>query len=365
MWRHGRRCTREPGEPRASTRKSVSNLSGANRAPCVTSCCSVANRYCAAADRMANRSLPPPVQLADPFGEHGRSGRRLPLQLLGGRFVFESQDPRLLQLVRWAYSGLPAHRFSTAVPAFHVRLVMAPAPESGSWREPRQTLLAGAGMLCAATTWSSSVIMSPGERTALLVITEEMLKFPYLVRYELIEFAVCTLAARAQGLVPLHAACVGLGGWGLLLVGDSGTGKSTIALHALLDGFDMLAEDSVYVAPRTLLATGIPNFMHVRAESLEFVAQKRDAAAIRNSPVIRRRSGVEKFEFDLRKPRFRLAGAPLKLAAVVVLSPKPARGRPAAATTGSRQDAGRAAGRPALCRAATAMEFLQQACIRT
>jgi hypothetical protein len=168
--------------------------------------------------------------------------------------------------------------------------------------------------------------MSPAERAALLVVTEQMLRFPYLVRYELIEFAVCTLAARVQGLVPLHAACVGLAGRGLLLVGGSGAGKSTIALQALLAGFDMLAEDSVYVSPRTLLATGIPNFMHVRAESLKFVELAREAAAIRNSPVIRRRSGVEKFEFDLRKARFRLAGAPLKLAAVVVLSPQPARG---------------------------------------
>jgi hypothetical protein len=58
-----------------------------------------------------------------------------------------------------------------------------------------------------------------------------MLRFPYHARYELIEFAVFTLAARAQGLVPLHAACVGEEGRGLLLMGESGAGKSTASLH--------------------------------------------------------------------------------------------------------------------------------------
>jgi serine kinase of HPr protein (carbohydrate metabolism regulator) len=55
----------------------------------------------------------------------------------------------------------------------------------------------------------------------------------YLTRYELIEFAVFTLAQRVQGLVPLHAACVGRAGRGLLLMGGSGAGKSTLALHCL------------------------------------------------------------------------------------------------------------------------------------
>jgi hypothetical protein len=49
---------------------------------------------------------------------------------------------------------------------------------------------------------------------------------------------------------------------------------------------------------------------------------------IRRSPVIRRRSGVRKFELDLRRPRFRLAPSPLKIAGVVFLSPEPARDRP-------------------------------------
>jgi energy-coupling factor transporter ATP-binding protein EcfA2 len=186
-------------------------------------------------------------------------------------------------------------------------------------------MLSGAGLLCGATQLSNCVVLSPAERAALVVVSQDMLRFPYHTRYELIEFAVFTLAARAQGLVPLHAACVGRHGRGLLLVGPSGSGKSTVALHSLLDGFEFLSEDSVFAVPDTMLATGVANFLHVRADSLRFLAPGGDAAAIRKSPIIRRRSGIEKFEFDLRRSRYRLAAVPLRIAAVVLLSAESAR----------------------------------------
>jgi len=147
-----------------------------------------------------------------------------------------------------------------------------------------------------------------------------MQRFPYHTRYELIEFAVYTLAARVQSLVPLHAACVGNNRRGLLLLGPSGSGKSTVALQCLLQGLDFLAEDAVFVEPNSMLATGIPNFMHVRADALRWVERTRDAEAIRNSPVISRRSGVKKFEVDLRGGHYQLARTPLELGAIVFLS---------------------------------------------
>jgi hypothetical protein len=151
-----------------------------------------------------------------------------------------------------------------------------------------------------------------------------MLRFPYHTRYEFIEFAVFTLASRCQGLVSLHAACIGKAGHGVLLMGPTGSGKSTVTLHCVLQGFEILSEDSVFVAPKTMLATGVANFLHVRSDSLRWIAKTGDAAAIRKSPVIRRRSGVRKFEVDLRRGTYRLAAAPLKIAAVVFLSPQSA-----------------------------------------
>jgi hypothetical protein len=103
-------------------------------------------------------------------------------------------------------------------------------------------------------------------------------------------------------------------------MGPSGAGKSTVTLQCLLDGLGFLAEDSVFVAPDTLLATGVSSFLHVRADSLRWIAERRSVARIRQSPVIQRRSGMRKYEVDLRGAEYPLAPRPLKISAVVFLS---------------------------------------------
>jgi energy-coupling factor transporter ATP-binding protein EcfA2 len=272
-----------------------------------------------------------PDLLADPFAERSQTIAQEHFQLLGGRFQFESDSPPLLRLVDSAYLGLPPHRLSTVAPRLRVRLLLNapehPRPRRGP-EPPPLSMLSGPGYLGGATDSSNFVVLSPSERTALVVLSRQMLRFPYHTRYEFIEFAVFTLASRCQDLVSLHAACVGRGGRGILLMGPSGSGKSTVTLHCLLRGFDMLAEDSVFVAPDTMLATGVANFLHVRSDALRWLGKTRDAAAIRKSPVIRRRSGVRKFEVDLRRGAYRLAASPLKITAVVFLSPQSAGDRP-------------------------------------
>jgi hypothetical protein len=257
---------------------------------------------------------------SDPFGERQRLLVRKPVALLGARVRFESNDRRLLELADEAFAGLPPQRLRTARD-LRIVLQLTAGGSGGRRSEPPPTaMLSGAGLLAGAPATSSFVALSPASGSALVVVPESMLRFPYHARYELIEFAVYTLAARTQGLAALHAACVGKGGRGALLMGASGAGKSTVALHWLLRGLDFLSEDAVFVQPSTMLATGAPNFLHVRSDSLAGLGRARAATSIRRSPVIRRRSGVRKFEVDLRRDGFRLARAPLKLRAIVFLS---------------------------------------------
>lgn len=265
---------------------------------------------------------------ADPFRERGAKLLRLSLRLLGGRFEFQTASRELMRLVRWAYADLPAHRMSAVVPRCTIRLVLGDTATPVSPGEPPPLAMqSGAGLLCGASPSASAAIVSAEQRAGLIVVERNMLRFPYHARYELIEFAVFTLAARVQGLMPLHAACVGSGRRGILLIGGSGAGKSTAVLHSALAGLELVSEDSLFVAPQTLLATGVANFLHVRAESLRFLSSS-DAATLRRSPVIRRRSGVEKLEIDLRQRRFRLARAPLEVVGVVDLTAREARGAP-------------------------------------
>jgi len=260
---------------------------------------------------------------ADPFRElKGSALTQLHIDLLGARITFESNSPRLLELVQWAYADLPQHRLATKLPHLTIKLLLRPDSKLRARKRsepPPFDMFSGGDWLGAASQASDFVALSPQQRTGLVVVSPQTLAFPYHARYELIEFAVFTLATRCQRLAPLHAACVGFSDRGILLMGASGSGKSTMTMMCLMRGFDLLAEDSVFVQPRTLLATGVSNFLHVRSDSLRWLDQ-RERAAIRRSPVIRRRSGVKKYEFDLRAGTRRLARSAQKLSAVVFLS---------------------------------------------
>ena len=263
---------------------------------------------------------------ADPFGERARCRHRLRLALLGADVLFESDSAEAMRLVQHAYAGLPAQRFASRAPRLTVRLIVTPHTAAAGRAPPPLVPLGAQGLQAGATRGSGVVAVVPGERSALVVVPQRLLRFPYHMRYELIEFAVYMLAARCQGLVALHAACVGSRQAGALLLGASGAGKSTLALASLAAGLEFLAEDSVLVNPQGLRATGVANFLHARRDSLRFLEDGALARRLQHSPVIRRRSGVRKLEIDLRDAGFRLAAAPLPLRALVFLSAAPAPG---------------------------------------
>lgn len=258
---------------------------------------------------------------ADPFRERGRLLCSRSYDILGGRFRFDSASDALLALVDAAYAGLPPHALSGAGEAFRLELRLAPAQGRPYENEPpRVRTESGGEILCGVVDASNYVVIAPRQRWALVVVSEDMLAYAYHVRYELIEFAVFVLAARGMGLVPLHGACVGCDGRGVLLLGASGAGKSTLALAAYAAGMSFLAEDAVFVHPQTLMATGVGNFVHVKHDSLRFFDEGHTRPWIADAPVIRRRSGVAKYEADLRAGPMRAAGGPLRLAAVVLVS---------------------------------------------
>jgi hypothetical protein len=269
----------------------------------------------------------------DPFREASGRVLRERMHLLGGLFEFESNSRRLLGLVKAAYAGLPTHRLRSSVPQFHIRLQLASGRDFTTAREPPlMRMQAGPGLLCGVMDAANFAVLLPTERRGLVVASRELLRFPYHARYELLEFAVFVLAGRGQGLVSLHAACVGLNGKGLLLIGATGTGKSTIAVQCLLRGLEFLTEDAAFVLPEGMLATGVPNFLHLREDSLRFLDRSSMASLVRRSPVIRRRSGAEKFEVDLRRTGYRLAPSPLEICGVVFVSKRGAGRGPVLAT---------------------------------
>ena len=265
--------------------------------------------------------------LSDPFLERAAHRFKRRIIILGQDFRFESNSRRMLKLVDAAYAKLPKHRLRRQSEPIHLRLHLSRSvPRSGA-RLPADMRMHGAlGILCGTMDSNNFAALSPATRSGLVVASPELLEYPYEARYQLIEFAVFTLACRGQGLVPLHAACIGLRGRGLLLMGESGAGKSTLAMLCAAGGMEFLTEDATFVAPESMLGTGVTNYLHVRKDALRHLNDQKFTALIRNAPVIRRRSGVRKYEVDLRTAGFRLAAAPLEIAAIVFLTRRRSRG---------------------------------------
>jgi hypothetical protein len=272
--------------------------------------------------------VPASIDIAqDPFNEHGLRELTWRGRVLGARCEFSSDDRELLGIAEEAFARVPQHRGSRDTGQtlrITLRRVHAGvAPTRALPPSPR--LSSGAGLLFGHIDSRSFAVIDPRAARALVQVDSSLLRHRQLVRYELIEFATVTLATRARELVPLHAGCVGADGRGVLLLGASGSGKSTLALHSAFAGLEFLAEDSVFVEPATLRATGLSAFVHARGNALGLIEDSRRRQIVRSSPRILRRSGVRKHEIDLRQGIAHLARAPLRIVAAVVLSARRAR----------------------------------------
>ncbi len=267
------------------------------------------------------------VSRVDPFGERPRRTWRRRYLVLGARIDFECETAGLAAVVDAAYAGLPVTRPRRGAPVYRVSLrFMADGTTGFRGVPPPPRFSSGGGLISATIDASNYSMVAPAGRSALVVTSPAMLARPYDLRCELLEFAVFTLVARDQSVLPLHAACVGFRDRAVLLLGASGAGKSTATLQCLLAGLGVLAEDVVFVEPHRLTVTGVPNYIHLRLETPRLLPAAL-AQRIRRAPVIERRnSGVRKYEVDLRAPSRGKLLLPARLVAVVVLSRKVSHG---------------------------------------
>jgi hypothetical protein len=261
----------------------------------------------------------------DPFREHARAAHRRQLRILGAPLEVTSNSRELLALVDAAFGGLPAHRLRARAPRSSLHLWLDGESRRRASRMPALRLRSRDGLLFGGFDAENFAVINPRGRSALVCAAPALLRAPYYLRYELIEFAVLTLLPRVHGLLPLHAAAVAWGSRGALLCGDSGAGKSTLSVACLQQGLSLLGEDAVFVDANSLRATGCANYLHLGGDSLRFVGREL-GARFRASPVIRRRSGALKFELDARAAGLPLAKKAPRLEALVVLSKRQARG---------------------------------------
>jgi HPr Serine kinase C-terminal domain len=90
------------------------------------------------------------------------------------------------------------------------------------------------------------------------------------LRYHFLE--ACALALLAASRVtPIHAGCIERRGCGVLLCGDSGAGKSSLAFGCARDGWTYIADDSCYLinGGKNRLVAGNPHNIRFRPSAVE------------------------------------------------------------------------------------------------
>jgi hypothetical protein len=90
------------------------------------------------------------------------------------------------------------------------------------------------------------------------------------LRYHFLEAsALCLIAAMRA--TPLHAACVAMNGCGVLLCGDSGAGKSSLAFACARAGWTYITDDATYLVQgrKDRLAVGNSNQVRFRPSAVK------------------------------------------------------------------------------------------------
>lgn len=97
------------------------------------------------------------------------------------------------------------------------------------------------------------------------------------LRYYFLEAAVSTLL-EALYLTPLHAACVEMGGRGVLLCGESGAGKSSLAFACARSGWNFLSDDNSAIVRKRegRVVVGNPCQMRFRESAVELFPELKE-----------------------------------------------------------------------------------------
>lgn len=152
-----------------------------------------------------------------------------------------------------------------------VRLVVHPGARPYTPRAPFAHR-AHSGCLLAAS--GDSMLMAQMERgEALGFVTPELVADEPHFRYNVVEAMALALASW-RDRVPVHAGAVIHAGRAILLMGHSTAGKSTLCYACVRDGFQLLAEDVVYVSlSRGLRLWGNSRHIHLLPDAPRHFAE--------------------------------------------------------------------------------------------
>jgi hypothetical protein len=105
-------------------------------------------------------------------------------------------------------------------------------------------------------------------------LTEDILRGGEHISRIFIRTMALSMLPLAKGMLPIHASCVVRNGRGVIISGESGVGKSTLAMACIQHGFQLLADDAVFLRRDTsgLTLAGFPCEIRLYPESFPFLS---------------------------------------------------------------------------------------------
>ncbi len=185
----------------------------------------------------------------DPLGHTAVLNQQAHFPLLGWPLVVRSNSPAVIEAA-WASFGHWRElrdEFIEPLKPLEVSIVVQGADSAITPPPPFIYRVYGDCLLAAS---GSNLLTAQRDRgVALAFVTSELVAEEALFRHCVLECLALALASW-HDRTPVHAAALLRKGRAVLLLGESLTGKSTLGYACLREGFQLLAEDIVYVSTR-------------------------------------------------------------------------------------------------------------------
>jgi hypothetical protein len=210
----------------------------------------------------------------DPLRRFTQTSYVISLQLMGRTVRVETNSPKILELTLQFFACYP--QVSEGDPEFRWRIV------------GESDCSTGPGARTSAFSDLDLSFVNMGQRSFLTVDEETRLGIAFLDRWFAeapeprftvrppLGILLC-MSAASLGLTSLSAACVALGGKGVVLIGAPNSGKTTAAYVAAMLGMEFFADQLVFLecASSDIYAWGDPFPAVFRPETLQFYPELR------------------------------------------------------------------------------------------
>jgi hypothetical protein len=198
--------------------------------------------------------------------------------LLGVQVEIRSNSAEVIAIAEETFGpwrGL-APELIAPVPPVTVRVVVQRVEQALQAAGPRPFVHRAHGGCFVASDGVNLLTAQYREGHALAFVAPELVQREAQLRYNVLQLLALLLVTQ-HDRVPVHAGAVVRDGLAILLAGPSTAGKSTLCYACLRDGFQLLAEDVVYVSHSpSLRLWGVPDDLHLLPDAVRFFPELAD-----------------------------------------------------------------------------------------